>query len=74
MRGQHETGGGKRDHQDRDHRQKREVGYRRAELVAETVIKALDRADQVGDGRLTLHLLRGSGCRLQRIAGLLRHL
>ena len=37
--GQHETGGGKGDHQDWDHRQEREVGDGRAELIAQPVIE-----------------------------------
>jgi hypothetical protein len=37
--GQHKTGGGKGDHQDRDHRQKRKVGDGRAKLISQPSLK-----------------------------------
>ncbi len=69
--GQHEAGGGKGDHQDRDHRQEREIGDSRPKLIAEPVIEALCGAQQMGDHRVALHFGRRSGDGLQRLAGFL---
>ncbi len=69
MPGQHEAGGGKGDHQDRDHRQEREIGDSRPKLIAEPVIEALCGAQQMGDHRVALHFGRRSGDGLQRLAG-----
>ena len=71
MPGQHDAGGGKGDHQDRDHRQEREIGDSRPKLIAEPVIEALCGAQQMSDHRVALHFGRRSGDGLQRLAGFL---
>ncbi len=47
VRSQHKTDGGKRDHQNRDKRQEREVGNGRTKLAAQAIVKAFQRADKV---------------------------
>ncbi|VEB90872.1 Uncharacterised protein [Citrobacter koseri] len=70
MRRENKTGGGKRHHQDRDHRQKREIGDSGAKLVAQPIVKTLCGADQVGNHRLTLDSRCRRGDRFERLGGL----
>ena len=59
--GQHKTGGGEGDHQNRDHRQKREVGDGGAELVSHSVVKTFGCAQQVRNNRVSLNFFCCSG-------------
>ena len=68
MGGQHKTPCGKRHHQNRDHRQKREIGDSRTKLVTQPIVKAFCRANKVCDDRLALDFFGGGGDGFQRLA------
>jgi hypothetical protein len=60
------TTGGKRDHQNGDHRQEREVGNCRTKLIAKAVVKAFGGTQQVSYHRLALNFSGNPGDFFQR--------
>ena len=73
VRSENKTCGGKRHHQNGDHRQKREVGDGGAKLVSHAVIKTLCGTNHMGDDGLTLNFIgEGQGgfqCLIGRTVG-----
>ncbi len=70
VRSENKTRGGKRHHQDRDHRQKREVGNGGAKLISHTIVKSLRGANQMGNHGLALNFIGEGQGGFQRLVGL----
>ncbi len=70
MRSENKTRGGKRHHQNRDHRQKREVGDRGAKLISHAIVKPLRSANQMGNHGLTLNFFSEGQGSFQRLVSL----